>query len=325
MESRSPKPKCHFYCSDCKVGWEAEPERVEDNPDAPWHPFDYFATREDCPCGLEKRQAVWERNLLKAHAHATGPTTDEGKAKSAANLDGHPTPDESRITRLNALKHGLYAKTAPYFPARPGKYPQCESCEHLNNGCNDLLHREPEHVNPPACLKRVELHMQHMIAFEHKDPNMLTHLTAQMQARVHAIVDNMILEILNTGAAIRTPEWTFNAKGEFKLVDFIDDEHGRVVVEKVQAHPLIKPLIEFLRVNGMTLPDSGMTLRSQDDHDLLKGYLQGESKPSSSEEYQRRSTLALEGMERMIRRSAENTRNDPILVQHQQEAIEDDS
>lgn len=320
--SESPKEQVHFYCADCKVGWECVPDRVVDNPAAPWHPFDYYATREGCQCRREKRQAVWERNLLKAHAHATGPTTEEGKRAVTKNLEGHPTPEEARITRLNGLKHGLYAKTAPYFPARPGKYPHCETCEHLNNGCNEQNFRLEGHKNPPACLKRVELHMQHMIAFEQKNPDMLTRLAAELQARVHAIVDNMILAILNTGAEVRTPEWHFDKDGDFHLVDFIDDEGNRVIVEKISAHPLIKPLVDLLKANGMTLPDSGMTLRSQEETDALRGFLEDKGQPEQVSDLDRRQVEAIEKLAGMIENSQRAVQQDPVYVQHKQEEIE---
>jgi hypothetical protein len=57
------------------------------------------------------------------------PVTAEGKAAAAKNLEGHPTPQESRLTRFNAMKHGMEARTATYFPAKPGKYAFCEGCD----------------------------------------------------------------------------------------------------------------------------------------------------------------------------------------------------
>lgn len=164
--AQSPLEEVTFRCEWCGHQWESAPERVEDCEDLPWHPWRYACA---CPsCHKEAGQVWWERNLLKAHAHATGPRTPEGKAATAANLEGHPTPEEAQRTRFNSLKHGLFARTATYFPARPGKYPHCATCEWFNNGCDE--NPPPGKKNPPACMKRTELFMRHQIAFESRDP-----------------------------------------------------------------------------------------------------------------------------------------------------------
>ncbi|WP_197481051.1 hypothetical protein, partial [Eikenella sp. NML01-A-086] len=101
-----------FRCTACKHTFESAPQTVLDAPEYEWHPFAYQAA---CPkCGETCAQAAWHRNLMKGWANATGPKTPEGKAAVRKNLEGHPTPEETRRTRFNALKHGMNARTATY-------------------------------------------------------------------------------------------------------------------------------------------------------------------------------------------------------------------
>lgn len=108
-------PEVTFHCRPSNYTFKAEPARIQDDPDQEHHPFQYFA---QCSyCSDEAPQAQHERSLLKAWANATGPRTAEGKAATARNLEGHPTPEEALRTRFNAMKHGLCAQEATYFPA----------------------------------------------------------------------------------------------------------------------------------------------------------------------------------------------------------------
>lgn len=309
-----PLSEVNFRCPVCRHQFACAPERVEDAEDQPWHPWTYAAT---CPkCHSEAEQAGWERGLLKAHAHATGPKTPEGKAATAANLDGHPTPEEAKRTRFNALKHGSFAQTASYFPARPGKYPHCQTCEYLNNGCDEGV---PARDNPPACLKRTELFMRHQIAFESGDPKMLTDLRANTQAALQAIMDDMILAITAQGVTLHSPEWWVDAKNGYQgIVDYVDPETGeKHIVWKTEAHPLLKPLLEYVARNKMTLEDMGMTPKVQDDQEVLRGQLDQEADQQESLlEYQQRQAQALEGLTSMIERSRQRSEQDPVYLEH---------
>jgi len=239
-----------FRCA-CGRSWNGAPSRVDDAPDRPWHPYRYFG---DCPdCGGECEQAPWESALMKAHARATGPKTKAGKEISAANLAGHPTPAETKITRFNALKHGRYAEAATYFPAIPGKYPECEGC-HYRDGC----------YHETACMRKVELYMKHHVAFEARDPSLLSGLRATLHANIHAIIDSMLLTILQDGVRQKVPQWYYDKDGIFHLAEYIDANGTSCIVEDIRAHPLLKSLIDLISRNGMALPDSGMTERQTD-------------------------------------------------------------
>lgn len=296
-----------FSCPDCRHSWEAEPERIEAAPSQDWHPHAYFST---CPaCGAEAGQAAWQRGLLKAWANSTGPRTPEGKAASAANLEGHPTPEEAKRTRFNAMKHGLFARTATFFPAKPGRYPHCKSCEHLETeAC----------VEQRACLKRAELFLRHQVAFEQGDPQMLMSLRADTQAGVQALISDMLLTIyLDGGPRLKSPEWYYDKEGDFHLAAYIDENGNEVRIEKLEAHPLLKPLIDFLSKNAMTLADLEMTPKSRDEQEALQGYLDGKREDEETAlEYQERQTLALERLREQIEASQRQLRRDPVLIEH---------
>jgi len=218
---------------------------------------------------------------MKAHANATGPKTPDGKAASAKNLEGHPSPEEAQLTRFNAMKHGLYADVATHFPAKPGRYPACEGCEHKETkACLD---------GPRACLKRTELFLKHQIAFDTQDPKLLTRLRANTQAGIQALIDDMLLAIAQDGGPrIQEIQWYNDKDGNFHLARYLEDGEWRQIYE-IKAHPLLKLLMEFISKNSMTLADLEMTPKVQDEHELIKGHLdqKGQAGESASD-YQRR-------------------------------------
>lgn len=297
-----------FHCDDCAEHFAASPARVDDAPEDAFHPWRYFAP---CPiCRVECTQDRRERHLLKMWANATGPRTDEGKAAVAANLAGHPTPEESRRTRFNALKHGLNAKTATYWPARPGQYPHCRGCEYLDSICEKQT----------ACLKRTELLLKHQIAFETGDPALLVDLRAQLHANVQALLDDMILAIAQDGVRLKTPEWYYDKDGSFHWALGVDGETGaKVQLMKIEQHPLLRVLSDMIHKLDLGLAQQGMTPKVQDDSDVIRGHLAGEAKTQEQAlDYQRRQTELLEGLGAMIVRSRQRADADPILVEHQQ-------
>lgn len=305
-----PLLEVNFHCraAGCGERFKARPARSAPAPAREHHPFEYFAP---CPeCGEEAGQAAWEVNLLMAWPNATGPTTPEGKAASAANLDGHPTPEEARLTRFNAMKHGLFARVANFFPAKPGSYPHCDGCEHL--AARSCL---PER----ACLKRTELFLRHQVAFDTRDPNLLTRSRADTQAGIQALIDDMLLTIAQDGGPrLKHREWYYDKDGGFHLAEFIDELTGqRVPIWKLEAHPLLGPLIAFISKNALTLHDLEMTPRSQDEAEALEGFIeQREADKRTALEHQERQTTALENLSAMIERSRARLGRDPVLIEH---------
>lgn len=300
-----------FYCKTCRLRFEAVPGRVVDNPILTWDPHDYFA---DCPeCEREVSEAAWSRNLRAAHGRATGPTSDEGKVATGQNLVGHPTPQEAQRTRFNAMKHGLHAKTAMYWPAKPGQYPICSSCEWLNNGCNEPAFLTPGHKNPPACLKRTERFMQVQIAFETQDARMLAGLQAEYHANVHAILSDIMVSIASRGVEWSTPEWYYDKDGGFHLAEYRGEDGEQIIIQKVEQHPLLKPMIDLMSKYGMTLPDSNMTAKSQDDAETLRGFVEAEEEDREhARETRERASDRMGKLLEMVEASQRQAKDDPI-------------
>jgi hypothetical protein len=306
---REQRDKVTFRCGNTSCAYRqfsAVPARIEPFPEQEFHPWEYFAP---CPsCGNEAEQAAWERNLMKAHAAATGPKTAGGKAIVAKNLEGHPTPEESQRTRFNAMKHGLYARATKYFPARPGKYQACEDCRFLGNGCGEIS---------DVCLSRVEVFMRYDIAYSQRNPELLRQDDADLQASVRVIVNEIILSIARRGVEWETPEWYYDKDGDFHLAEGFDKEGRHYVLKKVETHPLLKPLIELIKANGMTMPHHGMTAKSVDEDDLLRGQLaREEDERETALAFRERATRALEGLGDLIRRSQQRMSADPVLAEY---------
>ncbi len=301
-----------FRCDGCSHVWEAEPSEIIDFPEHDWHPWIY---RAECPrCGaFDQQQDPQQRRMLKMWARATGPKTPEGRAAVARNLEGHPTPSEALRTRFNRMTHGMYARTAKYFPAKPGKYPQCDGCEYLLSICHEQV----------ACLKRTDLLLKHHIAFTTKDPALLTELRADMQGGITAIVDDILLTIAQDGVRLMVPK-TAETKDGTKVVQFLDPDTDELkTVMEYNAHPLLRVLTEFLSRNGLSLADLRMTPKVVEEEDALQGQLAHQSmRQEDALAYARRTAEAQEGLLAMIRQARADTAADPVLIEHKQQSID---
>ncbi|UTV30844.1 hypothetical protein [Photobacterium atrarenae] len=302
-----PRESITFKCVHCNFTFKAAPERVEDEPKRA-HPFRYFGKCTNCQ--REVQQVPWEVGQFCSVLASTGPKTAEGKARSAANLAGHPTAAERAITRFNALKHGANAKTALFFPARPGKYPQCATCDVDHAYC----------ATQPACIKRTELMMQHLIAFQSGDPTKLTELHAINQANLAAIFQDMMQTIVADGVSLRNPVYDFDKEGGFHIGQYKDGHGDMQTIEEVKAHPLLKPMLDMLSKNNLSMADLNMTPKVQVDQGIEMGKtLEQEDERESALEYQQKMNEQMAGLRQLISRSQQRVRNDSILIEHNHE------
>jgi hypothetical protein len=304
-----PLDEVTFRCGPCRRTFSGPPERVDDFPSRDWHPFEYVAT---CPgCGEEAGAAHWWLALLKGWQNATGPRTEAGKAATTANLEGHPTREESMRTRFNAMKHGLSAKTATYFPASPGKYSFCAGCDVDWGYC----------VTQPACIKQTQLFMQHHAAFEQRNPKHLSGIYADLQAALFAVLQQILQTIIADGVKIEAPQYYTDKEGALIVAEYIDETGNRRVIKDISAHPLFKPLGELLSRNNLSLADMGMTQRVIDDEEQEFGRLQAQEQSREVlADFAQRQAKAIEDLGGLMARAGAARDRDPILIEHQQQS-----
>jgi hypothetical protein len=297
-----------FRCGRCRGTFTAVPDLVDDDPDNPAHPFRYFA---NCPdCGQDNvPQASWERALMAAHQAATGPVTTQGKAATAANLAGHPTPEESRLIRFNAMKHGMEARTASYFPAKPGKYQFCERCDVDRGWC----------AGQPACVKQTELFMLHHAAIEQRDPKLLGKVHADLMAALTATLQLCLQSVLGRGVEICTPRVELSRDGVPVTLTYRDGDEVHNVYE-ISANPLLKPLMDLIGRLGLSMSEQGLTVKASEEDDPAGiGMLQanGGSSKESLADFSRRSSDAMLGLREKLGRAQARMRSDPVLIEHE--------
>ena len=303
-DTYSPLAEVTFRCPTCRVTWKAAPDRVEDDPGDEIHPWRYFARHE---CGQECSQAPFERGLLRAWRSATGPKTPEGIAATAKNLEGHPTPEEALRTRFNGMKHGLSARTATYFPAKPDGYAFCASCNVDRPWCKEQ----------PACVKQTQHFMLHHAAFEQRNPKHLMGIYADFHAALMATVSECLRQIIADGVTITTPKTYVDKEGRCLVVEYLDEQGRTHTVNDVLAHPLFRPVSELITRTGIDLANLGMTMRQAPEEDTAQGKVTDDREAASV--LQERQVKALEDLRGLMSRAQQNASRDPVLIEYQQQ------
>lgn len=300
--------RLNFKCRVCTYTWDSAPDLVEPDDSAPHHPYRYFA---DCPaCSTPRQpQAAWERALLKAHQNATGPRTPEGVAATSANLVGHPTPEEALRTRFNGMKHGMAARTAVYFPAKPDRYEFCKRCDVDRDWC----------AEQPACVKQTELFMLHHAAFEQRDPKVLGRVHADVHSALIASLQMCLQSVLADGVVLKVPKVQLDDKGKPVTLTFVDTNGDVHNVIEYMANPVFKPITDLISRLGLSLSDLGMTIKAADDEDAgLRGRLSpGAASPEALDAFSQRMAQTLERLPALFQAAGAAAAKDPVLLEHQ--------
>lgn len=296
-----------FRCGVCRHTWQGKPDLVEPDEQAAHHPHRYFA---HCPlCEAQhQEQAPWERALLKAHQASTGPTSPEGLAATSANLVGHPTPEEALRTRFNAMKHGMTARTATYFPAKPDGYAFCARCDVDRTWCGEQA----------ACVKQTELFMLHHAAFEQRDPRVLGRIHADLHAALVASLQMCLQAVLGDGVVIKTPK-VVASDGIALTMTYLDAAGVRQTVYEYAANPAFKPIADLVTRLGLSLQDLGMTQQAgDDDQAALRGRLPSQGVGTEQlGSYADRMAAAMEKLGEVITGARADSARDPVLLEHQ--------
>jgi hypothetical protein len=246
---------------------------------------------------------------MKAHQTATGPRTDEGKAATARNLEGHPTAEEALRTRFNAMKHGMTARTATYFPAKPDRYAFCARCDVDRVWCGQQS----------ACVKQTEIFMLHHAAFEQRDPRKLSGLHADLAASLTAMLQMAIQAVLGEGITITQPRVELDREGTPVTLTYLDDQGERQYIMNRQSNPAIKAVTELVSRLGLSMNDLGMTVRAADaEDDVFKGRLKDDEDPRESlAAFGARMLDATQRAREQIEAAQKRKAADPVLVEFQ--------
>jgi hypothetical protein len=260
-QDQPAKPRINFHCTrqrgGCGSRFATSEYDTHDYPERDWHPYNHVAT---CPkCGEFAEQAAHQ---LAAWKSAATPKTAEARA---AISHGNKARDKAswEISRFNAITHGATAETAKYYPARPGHYDLCEHCEYLIDGCGTELRH---------CAKRTELFVQFSLAQESGDGSLLGKLMASTQAGLMAITADMIRSIARRGVELETPIFTKGENG-IDIATYQDAEGKERTLMRIEAHPLLPHLINYIQKNTMTLGDMGLTPKVQEEQKQFRGFL----------------------------------------------------
>lgn len=243
-----------FYCRECKKSFSAEPARTEPLPDSP-HPFEYFAS---CPvCNAECTEAHWHKNLYLAWLNISG---TGNPAASAKNL---PSAGDSRA-KFNALKSGLFAKKAQYFPAAVGRYPECEGCA-TSADCED----------GGICIEISKIKMIVQRAVDTSDPSAITALTGQIQADVFVMIQRLMSQALRDGVTLTKPLFTSH-ENRHSFVKYPDEDGNVHQVYETTVHPAVRAVAELLQKNNLALGDMLLTQKTAGEQNLGMGFLKND-------------------------------------------------
>lgn len=298
----------NFRCGVCRKSYSAAPDLIQDDPAAVHHPYRYAAHCPFCAAQLQP-QAAWERGLIKAHQTSTGPVTAAGKAASAANLDGHPTSEEAKRTRFNAMKHGMAAQTATYFPARPDGYAFCGKCDVDREWC----------ARQPACVKQTEIFMLHHAAFEQRNPKVLMGLHADMHAALMATLQMCIQSVLAEGVVIKQPRVELDREGNSVTLAYVGADGRREYIYDFTSNPAFKPITDLISRLGLSMSDLGMSVRSSEgEEEKSLGMLKLDPDTKETlESFNVRMLEATKNASLLIKNSQQATKADPVYIQHQ--------
>lgn len=209
------------------------------------------------------------------------------------------------------MKHGLNARTATYFPAKPDGYAFCSACDVDRSWCFDQ----------PACVKQTQLFMRHHAAFESRDPKHLTGIYADLQGAVMAVLQQILQTIIADGVKITSPQWyTDKETGRVLIAEYFDENGQRRVINDVSAHPLFKPLGELLSRNSLSLADMGMSYKAIEAEQQEMGKLNAqEGAREALSDFAQQQAKALGDLRALMEQANAQRNADPILIEHQRQ------
>jgi hypothetical protein len=206
------------------------------------------------------------------------------------------------------MKHGLNARVATYFPAKPDGYAACKTCDVDREWC----------AEQPACAKQTQNFMLHHAAFEQRNPKHLMGIYADLQAAVLAVVQQVLQTIIADGVKIVSPKYWTDVTGKVIIAEYLDERGERHVINEINAHPLFRPLGELLTRANLNLHDMGMTAKVIDDEDIEFGRLSVASQATTDlATFAAKNAESMAALRDMVDRAQVAARRDPVLIEHQ--------
>lgn len=251
--NRYPFARGQFACKGCATLFFADREAVD---------YDDEVATATCPaCGEDSIETVYMKNLHKTLGSAKGANmSPEGRAKNRLN----------GFTTGSSMLRPWYDSKIPMPPAKPGKYPECEDCQDLDE-CHSAVIVKYGTCIPVYCHRRTDVTLKYVSAFLANDHEKLRLLAAENAAQMQMVFNASIKKIFDRGVEVIESHYERNKAG-----DILKDDDGHTIKgEKIYAHPLIKRCIEIMQAMGFTLPDWTMTPKSKEAKEQVSGFLAG--------------------------------------------------
>lgn len=132
-----------------------------------------------------------------------------------------------------------------------------------------------------------------------------------------ATISECLRRIIGDGVTMATPKTYVDKDGNCLVVEFIDEQGNRQVVNDVVAHPLFRPVSELITRTGIDLANLGMTMRQAPEEDSQQGKLADDREAASV--LQERQVKALEDLRGLMSRANQKASQDPVLIEYQQQ------
>jgi hypothetical protein len=223
------KPYKYFYCKPCKFSWKTE---------------DFHSDGEEvsalCPiCEKNAPECTHSTyNLARtAWQNATGPKTEEGKARVALN----PWVDGAHCKKIRILA-----------PAKFDKFPWCHDCDQRD---------ECEKKTIKYCPRDLETTARFIAAFKEGDVSALKEEAGIANAQMWKIFSMMLHNIVDKGVMLK--------------IESTDSDGNKSV--RYEKNNLVKELPAFVATLGFSADQQVMTPKAVEQKEALEGNVRREA------------------------------------------------
>lgn len=256
-------PFRYFYCRKCKLSWKSEEFITEGDNRTALCPACEKPAPECSHSTFNLANTAWN--------NATGPRTEEGKARVA--LNGWKTGAHCTRIRLMA-------------PAKFEKFPWCQDCEQ-RTACKNKEIR--------YCPRDIETLAKFIQAFKDGDPNTLREEAGIANAQMWKVFSMMMHNIVQKGVMLKVER---------------TDGEGNITIT-YEKNQLIKELPSFIGSLGFNADAQVMTPKSVEQKEALEGHLSREEKTQEEAvEIRKRTLNEIEKFRRLLEEN-KNEQQDP--------------